>query len=106
MAKKDADKFLKELYKFIGASVRKDVAKSYSETTFDVTGVSNVVTRPPIVSSSLHFILTFFPNLSLTVISIIFGANVLCKNSNIRQGCLSYKFGVLVSHVKICRTRK
>jgi len=41
MAKKDADKFLKELYKFIGASVRKDVAKSYSETTFDVTGVSN-----------------------------------------------------------------
>lgn len=41
MAKKDAQKFLKELYKFVGTQVRKDVAKAYSETTFDVEGVAN-----------------------------------------------------------------
>ena len=41
MAKKDANKFLKNLYKYVGTQVRKDVAKSYSETTFDVTGVAN-----------------------------------------------------------------
>jgi len=41
MAKKDAQKFLKELYKYVGQQVRKDVAKAYSETTFDVQGVLN-----------------------------------------------------------------
>ncbi len=39
MAKKDSQKFLKELYKYVGTSVRKSVAKGYSETTFDVEGV-------------------------------------------------------------------
>ena len=41
MAKKDSQKFLKELYKYVGTSVRKSVAKGYSETTFDVEGVAN-----------------------------------------------------------------
>lgn len=41
MAKKDAQKFLKNLYKYVGTQVRKDVAKGYSETTFDVEGVAN-----------------------------------------------------------------
>ena len=41
MAKRDAQKFLKELYKYVGTQVRKDVARGYSETTFDVEGVSN-----------------------------------------------------------------
>lgn len=41
MAKRDAQKFLKELYKYVGTQVRKDVAKAYSETTFDVDGVAN-----------------------------------------------------------------
>lgn len=41
MARRDAQKFLKELYKYVGQQVRKDVAKAYSETTFDVQGVLN-----------------------------------------------------------------